>query len=165
MVNPWKLSELLGAGMEPAVWRGNIGPHPHRKTDFFQLGITSPSSALTPELCQQNNQHPNVIKIKAKLKFGFKNQDLKTLVSRKRKYQAECMALPWLFAAGHGGESGMETGTWELCRSSPCSCLDLGFILALPCKVAEGDEHSAGSPNLSRVTEEPWNDTQLTSAV
>ena len=60
----------------------------------------------------------------------------------------------------------METGrTWELCQSGPWSCLVLGLILILPCKVAEGDKCSVGSLNLSRMTEEPWNDTGLTSPV
>lgn len=39
-------------------------------------------------------------------------------------------------------------GSQELCWPGPRSCPVLGLILALPCKVAEGDEHLVGRSEL-----------------
>lgn len=91
--------------------------------------------------------------MKAKWKFGFKSQNLQVLLSGRRKDRFGCLASPWLFAAGGGSEGGMERegpGSFARLVHAPgiLHGLGLGLILALPCKVAEGDEQFRGFSEL-----------------
>lgn len=150
LVNPWKLSGLslmfLGARMELQADDGCVDPHPHREMDFPQLGT---SSALIPKSCLQDNYIPTELKLNPN-----GNLALKAKISKSCSVGGERIDLgARLFAEECGSEGGMEReglGSFSRLVHAPgiLHGLGLGLILALPCKVAEGDEELHGFSEL-----------------
>lgn len=101
----------------------------------------------------QHNNIPMELKLKRNGNLALKANISKSYSNGKRKDQFGCLASPWRFPAGGGSEGGMERegpGSFARLVHAPgiLHGLGLGLILALPCKVAEGDEQLRGFSEL-----------------